>query len=131
MARASIMAVDSLHTGNVAMVIARAPVIHGYKKKLQSPIDWVSLEPTVAQIDAVMLSAQSPHPNGARLFVDFVLSKEGQSLLAGIQQIPVRRDMKPRSNLMFQGHKWFVERPDKHVNFQETVKRFREIFGLQ
>jgi iron(III) transport system substrate-binding protein len=131
MAPASIMAVDSLHTGNVAMVIARAPVIQGYKKKLQSPIDWVSLEPTVAQIDAVMLSAQSPHPNAARLFVDFVLSKEGQNALAGIQQIPVRRDMESRSKTILQGHKWFVERPDKHVNFRETVKLFREIFGLK
>lgn len=131
MARASIVAVDSLHTGGVAMVIARAPVIQGYKKKLQSPIDWVSLEPTVAQIDAVVLSAQSAHPNGARLFVDFALSKEGQSALAGIQQIPVRRDMEPGLDTMFQGHKWFVERPDRHVNFQETVKLFREIFGLQ
>jgi iron(III) transport system substrate-binding protein len=131
MARASIMAVDSLHTGNVAMVIARAPVIQGYKKKLQSPIDWVSLEPTVAQIDVVMLSAQSPHPNAARLFVDFVLSKEGQSALAGIQQIPVRRDMEPHPNTVFQGHQWFVERPDGHFNFRETVKLFREIFGLK
>jgi iron(III) transport system substrate-binding protein len=130
MASASIMAVDSLHTGNVAMVIARAPVVQGYKKKLQSPIDRVYLEPTVAQIDAVMLSAQSPHPNAARLFVDFVLSKEGQSVLAGVQQIPVRRDMEPRSKIMGQGHKWFVERPDKHVNFRETVNLFREIFGL-
>jgi len=131
MARASITAVDSMHTGKVAMVIARAPVIQGYKKKLQSPIDWVSLEPTVAQIDAVMLSSRSPHPNGARLFVDFVLSKEGQSALAGIQQIPVRRDMEPRLNTMPQGHQWFVERPDKHVNFYQTVRRFREIFGIQ
>ena len=130
MAPASIMAVDSLHTGSVAVVIARAPVIQGYKKKLQSLIDWVFLEPTVAQIDAVMLSAQSPYPNAARLFVDFVLSKEGQHALAGIQQIPVRRDMEPRSRTISQGHKWFVERPDKHVNFRETVKLFREIFGL-
>jgi iron(III) transport system substrate-binding protein len=131
MAPASIMAVDSLHSGNVAMVIARAPVVQGYKKKLQSPIDWVSLEPTVAQIDAVMLSAQSPHPNAARLFVDFVLSKEGQNALAGILQIPVRRDMEPRPDAAFQGYKWFVERPDRHVNFRDTVKLFREIFGLQ
>jgi ABC-type Fe3+ transport system substrate-binding protein len=113
------------------MVIARAPVIQGYKKKLGSPIDWVSLEPIVAQIDAVMLSAQSPHPNAARLFVDFALSKEGQSALAGVQQIPVRRDMEPRSKPpAFQGHKWFVERPDKHVNFYQTVRLFREIFGI-
>jgi iron(III) transport system substrate-binding protein len=131
MARASIMAVDSLHTGNVAMVIARAPVIQGYKRKLKSPIGWISLEPTVAQIDTVMLSFQCPHPNAARLFVDFVLSKEGQSGLASIQQIPVRRDMEAQANVMFQGHVWFVERPDRHVNFQETVRVFREIFGLQ
>ena len=130
MASVSITAVDSVHTGNVAMVIARAPVIQGYKKKLQSPIDWISLEPTVAQIDAVMLSAQSPHPNAARLFVDFVLSKEGQSTLAGVQQIPVRRDMEPRSHA-FGSHRWFVERPDQHGNFKKTVKLFREIFRIQ
>ena len=131
MARASITAVDSMHTGKVSMVIARAPVVQGYKRKLRSPIDWIFLEPIVAQIDAVMLSSRSPHPNGARLFVDFVLSKEGQSAFAGIQQIPVRRDMEPRLNPTLPDHKWFVERPDKHVNFQETVKLFREIFGIQ
>jgi iron(III) transport system substrate-binding protein len=131
MARASITAVDSLHTGNVSMVIARAPLIHGYKKKLGSPIDWIFLGPVVAQIDAVMVSAQSRSPNAARLFVDFVLSKEGQSILASVQQIPVRRDMEPRSKPMVQGHQWFVERPDKHVNFRDTVKLFREVFGLQ
>ena len=129
MAHASITAVDSLHIGNVSMVIARAPVIHGYKKKLGSPIDWTFLGPIVAQIDAVMLSAQSRSPNAARLFVDFILSKEGQSGLAGVQQIPVRRDMEPGSKRVLQGHQWFVERPDKHENFGETVKLFREIFG--
>ena len=131
MARAMITAVDSLHTGDVAMVIARAPVIQGYKKKLQSPIDWVSLDPVAAQIDAVMLSAQARSPNAARLFIDFVLSKEGQSALASVQQIPVRRDMEPRSKPAFQSQKWFVERPDKHVNFQATVRLFREIFRIQ
>lgn len=131
MARASITAVDSLHLGNVSMVIARAPVIHGYKEKLGSSIDWAFLEPVVAQIDAVMLSAHSRSPNAARLFVDFILSKEGQSALAGVQQIPVRRDMEPTSKPPFQGHQWFVERPDRHQNFGDTVRLFREIFGIQ
>jgi ABC-type Fe3+ transport system substrate-binding protein len=128
MARASISAVESMHIGNVSMVIARAPVIQGYKNKLRSPIDWVSLEPVIAQIDAVMLSAQSPHPNAARLFVDFALSKEGQNALVDIQQIPARPDMEQHSKPAAQGQKWFVERPDRHVNFQATVRLFREIF---
>jgi iron(III) transport system substrate-binding protein len=125
----SIAVVDSMHTGNVPMVIARAPVIQGYKKTLRRPIDWIFLEPIVAKIDAVMLSSRSPHPNVARLFVDFVLSKEGQSALASVQQVPVRRDIEPQRQDAFRGHKWFLERPDKHVDFQETVRMFREIFG--
>jgi hypothetical protein len=32
---------------------------------------------------------------------------------------------------VFQDHQWFLERPDKHVNFQETVRLFREIFGTR
>ena len=128
-ARASISAVEAMHTGNVALVIARAPVIQGYKDKLWSPIDWIALEPTIAQIDAVMVSAQSRHPNAARLFVNFALSREGQSALSNVQQIPVRRDIEPQLKPAAPGHKWFVERPDKHVNFQNTVRRFREIFG--
>lgn len=130
MARTSISAVESMHTGNVSMVIARAPLIQAYKTKLRSPIDWISLEPTIAQIDAVMVSAQSRHPNAARLFVNFALSREGQSALAGVQQIPVRRDMESHSKLAERSQKWFVERPNKHVNFQETVRLFREIFGI-
>jgi ABC-type Fe3+ transport system substrate-binding protein len=123
--------VDSLHTGNVSMVIARAPVIQGYKQKEGSPIEWTFLRPVVAQIDTVMLSAQSRSPNAARLFVDFVLSKEGQGMLASIQQIPVRKDMELRSKPVFEGHPWFVERPDRHSNFAATVQQFREIFAFR
>ena len=129
MARASITAVDALHTRSVSIAIARAPVIHGYKKKLGSPVEWTFLEPVIAQLDAVMLSVHSRSPNSARLFVDFLLSKEGQSALGGVQEIPVRRDMKPPSKPAFHGYQWFVERPDKHDNFGETVQLFREIFG--
>jgi ABC-type Fe3+ transport system substrate-binding protein len=130
MSRASISAVDKMHSGHVSLVIARAPVIQGYKDKLQSPIDWISIEPTIAQIDAVMVCVQSPHPNAARLFVNFALSRVGQNVLAGVQQIPVRRDMEAPSKPAERRHRWFVERPNKHVNFQEKVRQFREIFGI-
>jgi iron(III) transport system substrate-binding protein len=128
--RGSIVAVDSLHTGDVSLVIARAPLLLGYKEALHSPVHWVPLDPVIAQIDAVMLSARSPHPNAARLFVDFVLSLEGQNAIAGVQQVPVRRDMQPRSKYVIQAYKWFVEVPDNHVNYQTTIRVFRKIFGI-
>ena len=66
----------------------------------------------------------------ARLFVDFALSKEGQNALINVQQIAVRPDMEQRTNPRAQGQKWFIERPDRHVNVQESIKLFREIFGI-
>ncbi len=130
MARASIPAVESMDAGNVSMVIARAAVLQGYKNKVRTSLGWVAFEPVIAQIDAVMLPAPSPHPNAARLFVDFALSKEGQNALINVQQIAVRPDMEQRTNPRAQGQKWFIERPDRHVNVQESIKLFREIFGI-
>jgi iron(III) transport system substrate-binding protein len=130
-ARANISAVNAVHNGTVSLVLARAPLIQGYKDKKRSPIDWIALEPTIAQIDAVMLPAQSSHPNAARLFVNFALSREGQGALASVQQIPVRRDTEAHSQPGARGHIWFVERPDQHVNFQATARLFREIFGIK
>jgi iron(III) transport system substrate-binding protein len=130
MAQTSLGAVDSMHTGNVSLVIARAPVIQGYRNKLRSPIDWVSLEPVIAQIDAVMLSARSPHPNAARLFIDFALSDEGQNALGDVQQVPVRPAMEQRFKRSVEAQKWFLERPDRHADVQESIKLFREIFRI-
>ena len=131
MAPDNIVAVDSLHTGTVAIAIARVPLIHAYKAKLKSSIDWNFLGPVVGQIDAVMLSARSRNPVGARLFVDFLQSREGQEEFAEIQQFPVRRDMKPGSGIIADGHPLFIERPDKNQNYSETVNLFRDIFGLR
>jgi ABC-type Fe3+ transport system substrate-binding protein len=130
MSRASLSAVDAMHTSKVSLVIARVAVIQSYKDKLRSPIEWIFLEPSIAQVEGVMVCAQSPHPNAARLFVNFVLSREGQSILASVQQIPVRRDMEARLDPAARARKWFVERPNQHVNFSATVKLFRKIFGI-
>ena len=130
-AAASISAVNAVHTGTASLVIARAPVIQGFKDKMRSPIGWIALDPTIAQIDAVMLAAQSRHPNAARLFTDFALSKAGQTALADVQQIPIRRDMEAKAKPATQARMWFVERPDQPIDFQATAKRFQEIFGIR
>jgi len=128
MARGSITAVDSLHRGTVSVIIARAPVIQAYRDQQHSPIQWVSLEPVISQVEAVMLSARSPNPNAARLFVDFVLSREGQTALSGAaQQVPLHQDMQPSPKKAL---RWYLEHPDKNVNFQHTVRLFRKIFRI-
>jgi len=62
-----------------------------------APIEWLPLEPAVTQVNPVMLASKAPHPDAARLFYDFVLSKEGQEMLRGFQRIPVRKRCRTRS----------------------------------
>lgn len=124
-----IIAVDSLHVGAVSLAVGRIPLIHAYRRKLGSSINWAFLDPVVAQIDAVMLSARSRNPAAARLFVDFAQSKEGQEVLAAIEQVPIRRDMEAKRGGSIENHAWFIEPPDKYEDLSDTIRVFRRILG--
>ncbi len=56
-----------------------------------APIKWKPLLPTFGRPNAIGLSLRAPHPHAAMLFVDFMLSKEGQELLKARNRIPASR----------------------------------------
>ena len=64
-------------------------------KPTGAPVDWIYLNPVFANIHPVGIAAKAPHPNAARLFTDFVLSKRGQELIRGMNRIPDRIDTPP------------------------------------
>jgi iron(III) transport system substrate-binding protein len=55
------------------------------------PIDWLAVEPLVGRPQALALAKNAPHPHAALLFADFVLSPEGQKLLADMGRNPSSR----------------------------------------
>jgi iron(III) transport system substrate-binding protein len=126
------------NTERVQLVVAgEYPLIIAYNQTLQrmnsrgAPVDWLPLEPSVTQVNPIMLAAKSPHPNAARLFYDFVLSKEGQEMLRGFQRIPVRKDVEPDPPRLFRGFKIAVEDPEDYKDFDASVKQYLEIFKLR
>ncbi len=56
-------------------------------KAAGAPVDTFNLDPTVARVDGVGLSASAPHPASALLYMDFLLG-EGQAILAGREFFP-------------------------------------------
>jgi len=126
------------NTERVQLAVAgEYPLLLAYNQTIErmtqrgAPIDWVPLEPVVIQVNPVMLAAKAPHPNASKLFIDFVLSKEGQQLLATFQRIPVRRDVDADPPRLFRGYKRVIENPEGYKNFDETVKLYLEIFKLR
>lgn len=113
--------------GEYPLVIAYAHTVEREKFK-GGPVDWLALEPAVVEIDPLMIGSKAPNPNAARLFLDYVLSKEGQEMLLEFQRIPVRKDVEPKPARLFRGYQRVIERPDDYRYFSENVKLFQEIF---
>jgi len=61
-----------------------------------APVELVLPEegPMLTAINAGVL-ADAPHPNGARLWLTFLLSEEGQTIVAAGSQVPVRAEVPP------------------------------------
>lgn len=126
------------NTERVQLTVAgEYPLIVAYNQTIQriasrgAPIDWLPLEPAVTQVNPAMIAAKAPHPNAARLFYDFILSKEGQEMLRGMQRIPVRKDVEPDPPRLFRGFKYVIENPEAYEDFNATVKQYLEIFKLR
>ena len=98
-------------------------------KPAGAPVDWIYLNPVFANIHPVGISAKAPHPNAAKLFIDFVLSKRGQELVRGMNRIPDRTDTPPEQARFIEGIKPAFAPPEVLENFEGYAKQFHEIFG--
>ena len=126
------------NTERVQLTLAgEYPLIIAYNQTIQrmtsrgAPIDWIPLEPAVTQVNPVLVAAKAPHPNAARLFYDYILSKEGQEQLRSYQRIPVRKDVEPDPPRLFRGFKYVIENPEDYRDFDATVKQYLDIFKLR
>ena len=53
-----------------------------------APVRWLKMEPLLATLGLVSIVKDAPHPNAARLMVEFMLSDEGQKVLADNDYLP-------------------------------------------
>jgi iron(III) transport system substrate-binding protein len=60
-------------------------------KERGAPIDWKPLPPAFGRADGIGVAKQALHPHAALLFVDFVLSPEGQRFIMAASRVPVNR----------------------------------------
>jgi iron(III) transport system substrate-binding protein len=64
-----------------------------------APIDWVAFDPVIPQPPTpIGIVKGARHVNAAQLFVDFVLSREGQETLRSVGRYSTRIDVEPISD---------------------------------
>jgi iron(III) transport system substrate-binding protein len=67
-------------------------------KRRGAPVEWAAVEPVIARPQGVGIARQAPHPNAALLFADFLLSPQGQGMLATMGRVPVSTAVKSEFN---------------------------------
>ncbi len=118
------------------MAAGEFPVTIAYGNRIEdmkgkgAPVDWASTaDPVVVSPSVIGMFAHAPHPNAAQLFIDFVLSREGQSLLKGFDRITAHMDVPaPVPKLELKSLKVFVVDTTVPARFEEFQRDYQAIF---
>jgi iron(III) transport system substrate-binding protein len=61
------------------------PVISAKKG---APVDWIKMEPVTGTVSVISVHKDAPHPNAAKLLVEFITSPEGQQIFRAAEYLP-------------------------------------------
>ena len=61
-----------------------------------APAAWIPMNPALAVLSVLSLTKDPPHPNAAKLLVEFLVSDEGQKLYRDADYMPVDPNVPPR-----------------------------------
>src|SRR5262245_35409533 len=97
-------------------------------KKSGAPIDWTALTPALAVPAGHGIALHAPHPNAAKLFIEFLLSKEGQKTNLSFERNVIRSDLLEEQGALKEAKLVPVD-PTLGENMDYYGKQAREIFG--
>jgi len=119
-----------MSAGEFPLAIVYAHRVESDKKK-GAPLEWINtVDPVVTSVHAAGLSVKAPHPNAAKMLIDFMLIKKTQEQFRGLNRVPARRDVDPPSAKMDQTKlKIRVVPHDTATRYNDYVRDFRAIFG--
>lgn len=121
-----------LAAGEFSVYIGRGHVAEMFKKK-GAPVDWIkNPDPLVVQHATVQLAKQAPHPNSAKLLIDYMLSEPVAELLAKEQRLPGRSNvatLDPALKEISAERVLQLPMDELQVSYKKLLEDFRNYFG--
>jgi iron(III) transport system substrate-binding protein len=93
-----------------------------------APVDWVGLEPVITYTVAASLPSRPNNPNSAKLFIEWLLSKEGQEVINQYGRVPIRDDVESKYGKILKQHKLLMTDIDLGQKEAEVNETFRKLF---
>ena len=134
-ASANRVVVDRVMAGEHALCLdafLHHPIISARKG---APVAPLPLEPVLTVVSSVMLPKAPPHPHAAMLFIDYLLSKEGQARLQGADYFPAHPEVAASPDLdKIVPHKIglkenFIAPAKMNADLAKSRTLYQELFG--
>ena len=97
-------------------------------KRKGAPVDWVAQDPVFTKFQPLAIGSKAAHPNAAKLFADFMLSEDGQKIIASFGRIPTRRGV-PTTVQGLEKLNYVIDEIGAGDDFNKNFELFRSIFG--
>ncbi len=100
--------------------------------KSRAPVGWLpALTPTVDVPRCIGLAAGAPHPHAAKLMVDFLLSREGQTVMNRIGRTSIRPGVQRDPVLEALNLKLSAFRPRSSKQMEGLIRDYRKVLLKQ
>jgi len=93
-----------------------------------APVDWVAQNPVFTKFQPIGVGSKAANPNAAKLFVDFMLSEEGQKIIASFGRVPTRRGV-PTTAQGIDKLNYVIDDIGAGDDFNKNFELFRAVFG--
>ena len=61
-----------------------------------APVDWIPMDPALGVLSVISVTKDAPHPNAGRLFLEFLMSEDGQRIYRDAEYLPVDPNVPPK-----------------------------------
>lgn len=95
-----------------------------------APLWFAPIRPLFYSPSLVYLSQNAPHPHAAALFIDYLLSEDGQRIVASTNRMPAHAKVKPAEAQVLEGFEIRVpDLLDIGRRYDAIGRQYREIFA--
>jgi iron(III) transport system substrate-binding protein len=123
---------DLMSVGEFPIIVVVYPDRIEQMKAKGQPVDWVkTADPVLVNLAPVGIAAKAPHPNAAKLFMNYSISKEGQEILQKARRTSARVDVSPGTADMDPRKLRLVPLDPEIPADPQHVDNFRRAFGLK
>ena len=94
-----------------------------------APSQWIAMHPALAVLSVLAVTKDAPHPNAAKLLVEFLVSDEGQKLYRDADYMPVDPNVPPRDPTLRPDGKTFRAVYLTPEQIEDSMPRWASIYS--